>query len=123
MANIKLKTLTFSNLFSYGSNNTINFSDNKITQLTAPNGSGKTSIAMILQETLFNKNIKSIKKNDLLNRWSKSKSWSSSLDFDIDNVNYVITVKRTGASTKIELKESGVDISDHKVLDTYKQRT
>ena len=58
MANIKLKTLTFSNLFSYGSDNTINFSDNKITQLTAPNGSGKTSIAMILQETLFNKNIK-----------------------------------------------------------------
>ena len=121
MANIKLKTLTFSNLFSYGSNNTINFSDNKITQLTAPNGSGKTSIAMILQETLFNKNIKSIKKNDLLNRWSKSKSWSSSLDFDIDNVNYTITVKRTGASTKIELKEGGVDISDHKVLDTYKK--
>ena len=121
MANIKLKTLTFSNLFSYGSDNTINFSDNKITQLTAPNGSGKTSIAMILQETLFNKNIKSIKKNDLLNRWSKSKSWSSSLDFDIDNVNYVITVKRTGASTKIELKEGGVDISDHKVLDTYKK--
>ena len=121
MANIKLKTLTFSNLFSYGSDNTINFSDNKITQLTAPNGSGKTSIAMILQETLFNKNIKSIKKNDLLNRWSKSKSWSSSLDFDIDNVNYVISVKRTGASTKIELKEGGVDISDHKVLDTYKK--
>ena len=121
MANIKLKTLTFSNLFSYGSDNTINFSDNKITQLTAPNGSGKTSIAMILQETLFNKNIKSIKKNDLLNRWSKSKSWSSSLDFDIDNVNYTITVKRTGASTKIELKEGGVDISDHKVLDTYKK--
>ena len=121
MANIKLKTLTFSNLFSYGSDNTITFSDNKITQLTAPNGSGKTSIAMILQETLFNKNIKSIKKNDLLNRWSKSKSWSSSLDFDIDNVNYVISVKRTGASTKIELKEGGVDISDHKVLDTYKK--
>ena len=121
MANIKLKTLTFSNLFSYGSDNTITFSDNKITQLTAPNGSGKTSIAMILQETLFNKNIKSIKKNDLLNRWSKSKSWSSSLDFDIDNVNYTITVKRTGASTKIELKEGGVDISDHKVLDTYKK--
>ena len=121
MANNKLKTLTFSNLFSYGSDNTINFSDNKITQLTAPNGSGKTSIAMILQETLFNKNIKSIKKNDLLNRWSKSKSWSSSLDFDIDNVNYTITVKRTGASTKIELKEGGVDISDHKVLDTYKK--
>jgi len=121
LANIKLKTLTFSNLFSYGSDNTINFSDNKITQLTAPNGSGKTSIAMILQETLFNKNIKSIKKNDLLNRWSKSKSWSSSLDFDIDNVNYVISVKRTGASTKIELKEGGVDISDHKVLDTYKK--
>ena len=100
MANIKLKTLTFSNLFSYGSDNTINFSDNKITQLTAPNGSGKTSIAMILQETLFNKNIKSIKKNDLLNRWSKSKSWSSSLDFDIDNVNYTHHSKKNWSINK-----------------------
>lgn len=121
MAYIKLKKLEFSNLFSYGKNNVINFEKNKISQLTAPNGSGKTSIAMILQETLYNKNIKSIKKNDLLNRWSSSKTWSSTLHFTTNSKNYEISVKRVGAQTKIQLLEEGVDISDHKVLDTYKK--
>jgi len=121
VAYIKLKKLEFSNLFSYGKNNVINFEKNKISQLTAPNGSGKTSIAMILQETLFNKNIKSIKKNDLLNRWSSSKTWSSTLYFTTNSKNYEISVKRVGAQTKIQLLEEGVDISDHKVLDTYKK--
>ena len=55
---ITLKELTFSNMFSYGENNKIDFNKNRITQLTAPNGSGKSSIALILQEVLFNKNIK-----------------------------------------------------------------
>jgi DNA repair exonuclease SbcCD ATPase subunit len=121
VAYIKLKKLEFSNLFSYGKNNVINFEKNKISQLTAPNGSGKTSIAMILQETLYNKNIKSIKKNDLLNRWSSSKTWSSTLHFTTNSKNYEISVKRVGAQTKIQLLEEGVDISDHKVLDTYKK--
>jgi len=121
VAYIKLKKLEFSNLFSYGKNNVINFEKNKISQLTAPNGSGKTSIAMILQETLYNKNIKSIKKNDLLNRWSSSKTWSSTLYFTTNSKNYEISVKRVGAQTKIQLLEEGVDISDHKVLDTYKK--
>ena len=58
MSKIQLNTLKFSNMFSYGKKeNTIKFNDNKITQLTAPNGSGKSSIALILQEVLFNKNI------------------------------------------------------------------
>ena len=61
MSSIKLKKLTFSNLFSYGQDNVIHFDKNRMTQLTAPNGSGKSSIALILQETLFNKNIKGIK--------------------------------------------------------------
>jgi len=121
MSNIKLKKLSFSNLFSYGENNVIHFDKTRMTQLTAPNGSGKSSIALILQETLFNKNIKGIKKNDLLNRWSKSKTWESELEFSVNASEYVISVKRTGATTKVLLLENGIDISDHKVLDTYKK--
>jgi len=120
MTMIKLKTLSFSNMFSYGKVNKIDLDKARITQLTAPNGSGKSSIAMIIQETLFNKNVKGIKKSDILNRWSKDKNWNSELTFVADDKDYVIQVTRTGAQTKVKLLENDVDISDHKVLDTYK---
>ena len=121
MANIILKDLSFSNMFSYGNANKMNLRNNKITQLTAPNGSGKSSIAMIIQEILFNKNVKGIKKSDILNRWVKEKQWNGSLDFSVDKDEYTVSVQRTGASTKVKLFKNGVDVSDHKVLDTYKK--
>jgi len=121
MSNIVLKQLKFSNMFSYGKTNEINLNGNKITQLTAPNGSGKSSIAMIIQEILFNKNVKGIKKTDILNRWSKDKNWSGSIEFTVFPHEYKVSVTRTGAQTKVQLLENGVDISDHKVLDTYKK--
>ena len=108
-------------MFSYGKDNEIDLNKSRISQLTAPNGSGKSSIAMIIQETLFNKNIKGIKKSDILNRWSKDKNWNSELTFVANGQDYVVTVTRTGAQTKVKLLENGVDISDHKVLDTYKK--
>jgi DNA repair exonuclease SbcCD ATPase subunit len=120
MSQITLKTLKFSNMFSYGKDNVIDLNKSRISQLTAPNGSGKSSIAMIIQETLFNKNIKGIKKSDILNRWSKEKNWNSELTFVANGKDYVIQVNRTGAQTKVKLLENGIDISDHKVLDTYK---
>ena len=120
MSQITLKELKFSNMFSYRKNNVINLDKAKISQLTAPNGSGKSSIAMIIQETLFNKNIKGIKKADILNRWSKEKNWNSELTFAADDKDYVVSVTRTGAQTKVKLLENGKDVSDHKVLDTYK---
>jgi len=120
MSKVTLKELKFSNMFSYGKDNVVNLDKAKISQLTAPNGSGKSSIAMIIQETLFNKNIKGIKKADILNRWSEDKNWSSELTFVADGKDYVVSVTRTGAQTKVKVLENGKDVSDHKVLDTYK---
>lgn len=120
MTQVTLKELKFSNMFSYGKDNVIDLDKARISQLTAPNGSGKSSIAMIIQETLFNKNIKGIKKADILNRWSKEKNWNSELTFVADGKDYVVSVTRTGAQTKVKLIENGKDVSDHKVLDTYK---
>ena len=40
--------------------------------------------------------------------------------FVANDKDYVVTVNRTNAETKVKLLENGVDISDHKVLDTYK---
>ena len=121
MSNITLSNLQFSNMFSYGKENSLDLNSSRITQLTAPNGSGKSSIAMIIQEILFNKNIKGIKKTDILNRWTKDKQWTGSIEFDIDGASYSVAVQRSGASTKVQLLKCGIDISDHKVLDTYKK--
>jgi DNA repair exonuclease SbcCD ATPase subunit len=108
-------------MFSYGENNSLDLNKSRITQLTAPNGSGKSSISTIIQEILFNKNVKSIKKTDIINRWSKNKTWDASLTFTADNVDYEVSIKRIGAQTKVQLIEDGKDISEHKVLDTYKK--
>ena len=121
MSNITLSNLQFSNMFSYGKENSLDLNRSRITQLTAPNGSGKSSIAMIIQEILFNKNIKGIKKTDILNRWTKDKQWTGSIEFNIDGASYSVAVQRSGASTKVQLFKCGIDISDHKVLDTYKK--
>lgn len=121
MSDIVLKNLHFSNMFSYGSDNNIALSKNRITQLTAANGSGKSSIALIIQELLYSKNIKSIKKGDIINRYISNKNWYGTLEFSVDSIEYRITVKRSGASTKVELLKAGVDISEHKVVDTYKK--
>lgn len=121
MSHIQLQRLRMSNMFSYGKDNEIALDRNRITQLTAVNGSGKSSIALILQELLYNKNIKGIKKGDILNRYIDDKNWNGALDFLVNDKPYRVSVNRTGATTKVQLLEDGVDVSEHKVLDTYKK--
>ena len=122
MSKIVLNKLKFSNMFSYSEKeNIIEFDKNRITQLTAPNGSGKSSIAIILQEVLFNKNIKGIKKADVLNRWSTSKTWKAGLNFYIDDKPYEIKVERSGAKSSVQFNSENEDLTEHKVLDTYKK--
>ena len=121
MSRIILKELRFSNMFSYGANNVIKLNERGVTQLSAVNGSGKTTIALILQELLFSKNVKGVKKTDILNRYIKEKHWEGELDFSVDVDEFLISVRRQGASTKVKLFKNGEDISEHKVLDTYKK--
>lgn len=116
-----LEKITFSNMYSYGKNITVDLNAEKITQLSAPNGSGKSSIALILQEVLYNKNIKGIKKGDILNKYSKEKSWDATLWFSTEKAKYRLEVKRSSTQTKVALYENDIDISEHKVLDTYKK--
>ena len=83
---ITIKTLAWSNAFSYGADNTIDFSAAQLTQLVGKNGHGKSSIALILEEVLFNKNSKSIKKADIINRYVDDKHYEISLVFEKDGV-------------------------------------
>jgi DNA repair exonuclease SbcCD ATPase subunit len=116
---ITIKTLAWSNAFSYGADNKIDFSSAQLTQLVGKNGHGKSSIALVLEEVLFNKNSKSIKKADILNRYVKDKSYSISVVFDKDGVEYQIDTKR-GSTQTVKLYKSGVDISAHTATQTYK---
>jgi DNA repair exonuclease SbcCD ATPase subunit len=117
---ITLKTLRWSNAFSYGKDNTVSFVDGPLTQLVGKNGHGKSSVALILEEVLFNKNSKGIKKADILNRYVKDKGYSIELDFDKDGVAYEIKTTR-GAAQGVKLFKSGNDISAHTATATYKQ--
>jgi DNA repair exonuclease SbcCD ATPase subunit len=116
---IKLKKMTWSNLFSYGENNSIEFDKSPLTQIVGLNGHGKSSIALILEEVLYNKNSKNIKKSDILNRNSKAKSYSIELVFEKDGSVYTIKTTRGSTQTVVLLKD-GVDISSHTATNTFK---
>lgn len=116
---IIIKELRWSNCFSYGSTNTINFIRSPLTQLVGKNGHGKSSIALILEEVLFNKNSKSIKKADILNRYVKDKSYSIDLDLERDGNQYTIKCVR-GTQQTVKLLKNGQDISAHTATQTYK---
>ena len=63
---ITIKQLRWANAFSYGKDNKIDFVAAPLTQLVGRNGHGKSSIALILEEVLFNKNSKGIKRQIFL---------------------------------------------------------
>ena len=118
---VVLKKLNFSNMFSYGEANCITLNDNRITQLSAPNGVGKTSISLILQELLYNKNVKKLNKSDVLNKYCDSKQWTGTVYFSVGEDEYELTVTRKNNASTVVLLENGKDISEHKILDTYKK--
>lgn len=116
---ITIKELRWNNAFSYGQDNKINFVNAPLTQLLGKNGHGKSSIALILEEVLFNKNSKGIKKADILNRYVKDKQYSIELDFDKDGVDYTIKTTRGNTQT-VKLYKNNQDISAHTATSTYK---
>ena len=89
----KPKKFTFSNMFSYGENNVINFERcNGIAGLFSPNASGKSSVLDSLTYCLFDKSTRAYKAENVMNH-SKS-NFSCELEFDVGNDSYVI--KRVG---------------------------
>lgn len=117
---IKFKTLSWSNAFSYGADNTIKLDDCSLTQLVGKNGNGKSSIALILEEVLFNTNSRKIKKSDILNRYTESKNYVIRVTFD-STASYEVVTTRTATTSSVKLIRDGVDISSHTATGTYKQ--
>ena len=115
---ITLKKLKWNNCFSYGEDNILDLNDSTVTQLVGTNGAGKSSIPLILEEVLFNKNSKGIKKADIANRINNT-GYDISLDFDVNGDEYKIEVNRR-ASIKCKLFKNDEDISSHTATNTYK---
>jgi DNA repair exonuclease SbcCD ATPase subunit len=115
---IILQKLIWDNCFSYGKDNEVNLAGATLTQLVGTNGVGKSSIPLILEEVLFNKNSKNVKKADIANRYV-NQGYDISLDFSVDSDNYNISVSRR-ATLKCKLTKNGEDISSHTASNTYK---
>ncbi len=115
---ITLQTLKWDNCFSYGSGNELQLNDNTVTQILGTNGMGKSSIPLIIEEALYNKNSKGIKKADIPNRYVND-GYNIYLSFTKDEDRYEITVNRK-TSIKVKLEKNGSDISSHTATNTYK---
>ena len=116
---ITLKKLQWDNCFSYGSNNSIDLNDTTLTQLLGKNGAGKSSIPLILEEVLFNKNSKGIKKAEIQNR-EFNKGYNIFLDFAVEDEKYRVEVRRSRGTIKVKLFKGKEDISSHTATNTYK---
>jgi DNA repair exonuclease SbcCD ATPase subunit len=116
---IILKTLSWSNCFSYGNNNTLDLSNNIIVQLVGENGAGKSTIPLLLEEALFNKNSKGVKKIDIVNRNNPKAGYQIQLAFEVDEKQYSIAIERK-SSIKAVLICDKIDISSHTATNTFK---
>ena len=115
---ITLKKLSWDNCFSYGAGNELVLDNNTVTQIIGTNGMGKSSIPLIIEEVLYNKNSKGIKKADIPNRYVNN-GYSIKLEFSKGSDEYCISVDRK-SSIKVKLEENGEDISSHTATNTYK---
>ena len=115
---ITLRTLRWDNCFSYSKDNVLYLDECTLTQLIGTNGTGKSSVPLILEEVLFNKNSKGIKKKEIQNRFINKGYWIN-IKFDVDENNYELDVTRK-AGIKCKLYENGKDISSHTATNTYK---
>lgn len=106
-------------MFSYGENNTLVLDEYPVVQLVGKNGAGKSSIPLVIEELLYNKNSKGIKKSSILNRYSGATKYSGTIWFSKGSDNYVLE-KTVASSAKVKLTKNGEDISGHTATQTYK---
>lgn len=119
MSTVVLQSIKWDKCFSFGKDNFIDLSTESLTQIIAPNGYGKSSIPLIMEEALYNKNSKGVKKSDIPNRLLDS-SYAIVLHFSVDNDQYIVSTERA-SGIKIKLFKNDEDISSHTATNTFKQ--
>lgn len=119
MSTVVLRSIAWDKCFSFGRENFIDLQSEPLTQIIAPNGYGKSSIPLIMEESLYNKNSKGVKKSDIPNRLLDG-SYSIQLVFSVDSDEYMVSTERS-SGIKIKLFKNGEDISSHTATNTFKQ--
>jgi DNA repair exonuclease SbcCD ATPase subunit len=83
------KTFVFENMFSYGKDNSIDFTNMRGTYgIFAANASGKSTLLDALSYCIFDKCSKTNRSSQVLN--SSSNTFYCKLDFELNGINYVI---------------------------------
>jgi len=114
----KLKKFEFSNMFSYGEDNVVDFTKlNGIIGMFAPNATGKSALLDSLCFCLFDTSSRAYKADNIINN-SKS-TMSCKVNFEIDGIDYFIEKKgkknlRTG-HVKVDVQFYLIDESNERV--------
>lgn len=119
MSTVVLQSIAWDKCFSFGEENFIDLSSEPLTQIIAPNGYGKSSIPLIMEESLYNKNSKGVKKSDIPNRLLDN-SYNIQLRFSVDGDEYLVCTERS-TGIKVRLFKNEEDISSHTATNTFKQ--
>jgi DNA repair exonuclease SbcCD ATPase subunit len=106
------KSFEFSNMFSYGENNKVDFTKaNGIVGVFAPNASGKSSIFSALSFCIFDKSDRAFKAQHIMN--NQKNEFYCKFGFEIDGVDYYIerlAQRQKNGNVKVDVnfwKESG----------------
>jgi len=122
--NWTLKKLEFSNMFSYGEDNVVDFTKlNGIVGLFAPNACGKSSLLDALSFCLFDTCSRAFKAENVLN--NKKKDFFCKLNFSIDGQEYYIervAKKQRKGNVKVDVDFYTIDDLGEKVSMNGDQR-
>ena len=120
----KLKHFEFSNMFSYGENNRVNFTKlNGIVGMFAPNAVGKSSLLDALSFCLFDTCSRAFKADNVLN--NKKKEFYCKGNFEIDDRDYFIeriAKKQRNGHVKVDVDFYTIDDEGDKVSMNGDQR-
>ena len=122
--NWKLKHFEFSNMFSYGENNKVDFTKlNGIVGMFAPNAAGKSSLLDALSFCLFDTCTRAFKAENVLN--NKKGDFFCKVNFEIDGQDYHIervAKKQRKGNVKVDVDFYTFDDSGEKVSMNGDQR-
>jgi DNA repair exonuclease SbcCD ATPase subunit/DNA repair exonuclease SbcCD nuclease subunit len=110
----KPKKFEFSNMFSYGEDNVIDFTKlHDVYGVFASNASGKSSLMEALSFCIFDKSAKTFKASQIIN--TEKMSFSCKFNFEINGVDFFI--ERKGSRDKKGNVKVDVEFYEHKLVD------